>query len=112
MWPGPVHRKKRVRKNVIRHATPQGNSLGLVERPVNPEINPALAVFLFRLRKRGEAARYEWAHIAAIVARHSVEFIGDKREGDLIRLVKIAQGLEERASEPTVSRKRAAASPA
>ena len=81
-----VHRKKRVRKHVIRHATPQGNSLGLVERPVNPEINPALAVFLFRLRKRGEAARYEWAHTAAIVARHSVEFIGDKREGDLIRL--------------------------
>jgi hypothetical protein len=98
-----VHRKKRIRKHVVGHPPPLSDAFCLVERAVNTEINSALAVFLFRLRKRGKAACYKWPHIAAVVARESVEFVGDKREGDLICPIKFAQGFEKRAAEAGVS---------
>ena len=97
-----VHRKKRVGKHVISHATSLHDRFCFVECPVNTEIDSALAVFLFRLRKRGEAARHEWAHIATVVSRHAVEFVGNKGEGDLICPIKFAQRFEKRASESTV----------
>jgi hypothetical protein len=52
----PGHRNKRVGKYVSPHAPSLGDTFHLVEGPVNAEINSALTVFLFRLRKRREAS--------------------------------------------------------
>src|SRR5262245_24323141 len=42
-------RHKNIFQNMIRHVSSLSDPLGLVERPVNTEINPALAVFLLGL---------------------------------------------------------------
>ena len=48
---------ERVFKDVIRHAPALGYALGLVEAPVNPKIDSALAILFLSLRKVPETAR-------------------------------------------------------
>ena len=44
-------RREGVIEDVVGHVPALGDALRFVERPVNAEINPALAVFFFRLRE-------------------------------------------------------------
>jgi hypothetical protein len=46
-----------VPEHVIRHAPTLGNASSLVERPMDSQVNTALAVFLLRLGKRREILR-------------------------------------------------------
>src|SRR5256885_13496355 len=69
-------------EDVVGHVAALGDSLGFVERPVDAEINPALAVFFFRLGEVGEAARHVGTHVAGVVFGHAVEFVGDNGERD------------------------------
>ena len=91
-----------VLEHVIRHLPALGDSLGLVEGPVNTEIDSALAIFFFSLRERGETARQERAHIAIVAGRGSVELVRDERERNRIGTVEFSQDLKERAPEAGV----------
>src|SRR2546422_9945114 len=93
---------ERVLEHVIRHATALGDRLGLVERPVDAEIDATLTVLLLGLGERREAARNERAHGSLVVLSHAVEFVGYKGERDVVGPGKIAQRLEEGASEAGV----------
>ena len=48
----PVPRNERMLEHVIRHAPTLGNTLGLVKRPMDTEIDTALAVLFLSLRER------------------------------------------------------------
>src|SRR5713226_3000579 len=94
-----VQRDELVLRHVVRDALAERDALGLVECPVDSEVDAALAVLLFGLRERGEAAREQRPDVALIVDRRAVELVGREREGDVVTAVEVAQGLEERAAE-------------
>src|SRR5712692_9454065 len=71
-------------EDVVGHVAALGDRLRFVERPVDAEINPALAVFFFGLREIGEAARHVGTHVAGVVFVHAVEFVGDNRERNVV----------------------------
>jgi len=98
-----AQRHEGVIENVVRDASTLRDSLRLVERPVDAEIDAALAVLLFGLRQRPEAARHERPHVALVVDRHPVELVRDEREGDAIGPVEASQDLKQRASEAGVA---------
>ena len=87
-------RGKGVVEDVIGNATALGDALGLVERPVDTEINATLAVFFLSLGKGSEAARHIGTQVAVMVFGVAVKFIGDKREGDGIGAKETAHGLK------------------
>ena len=95
---GPRH--ERLLEDLICHAPPLGDPRGLIKGPMHPEIDAALAVFFLGLRERREAAREARAHAAPIVAGDAVELVRDKGEGDVVGLIKVAQGLEEGPPKP------------
>src|SRR2546430_17635656 len=95
-------RREGVVEDVVGDAAALGDGLGFVERPVDAEINPALAVFFFGLGEIGEAARHVGTRVAGVVFGHAVEFVGDKRERDVVAPEKSAEGLEKRAAKSAV----------
>src|SRR5918992_4674713 len=99
----PAHRHKRVLEHVIRHAPALGDTCDLVERPMDTEVDAALAVLFLGLGERREAARDKWAHVPLVIPRHAVELVRHEGEGDVVGPVKVAQGLEEGAPEPGMS---------
>ena len=96
--------KKGVVEDVIGDVAALGDGRGLVELPVDAEVNPALAIFFFSLRESGEAARHERTHVAGVVFGNAVEFVGDKGERDVIRGEKSAHRLEDGAAKTAVTR--------
>lgn len=70
-----AHASERVFKDIIRHLPALRYSLGLVESPVNAEVDSALTVLFFSLRKPIESARQEGPDLTIITYRHPVEFI-------------------------------------
>src|ERR1041385_8739339 len=98
-----MQRHKRVLEHVIRYAAALRDPLGLVERPVDPEVNPALAILFFRLGKRREAAWNERTRVSIVASRNPVQLVRHEREGDLVCPVEVAQGLKQRAAESGVA---------
>src|SRR5882724_187100 len=94
-----AQRHEGVLKHVIRHASAQGDAVRLVERPVDAEVDPALAVLLLGLGQRREAARKQWPHEALVVLCHAVELVRHEGECDAVGPVEPTQGLEEGAAE-------------
>src|ERR1700681_3696445 len=92
-------------EDVVGHAAALGDTFTLVEGPVNAEIDPALAVFFLSFRQRPELPRHQWSHVSLTVERDAVEFVGDKREGNVVAQVEAAQNLEQRAAESSVTRR-------
>src|ERR1700730_12858718 len=90
-------------EDVVGHVAALGDGLGLVEVPVDAEINSALAVFFFGLGESGEAAGHERTDVAGVVFGHAVEFVGDKGERDVVRAEKSAHCLEDRAAKSAMS---------
>src|SRR5437879_12524972 len=90
-------REKGVVEDVIGDVAALGDGLGFVERPVDAEINPALAVFFFGLREIRERTRHVGTRVAGVVFGHTVEFVGDKCERDVIGAAKSADSMEKRA---------------
>src|ERR1043166_1842664 len=82
-------------EDVVTHGAALGDSRGLVELPVDAEINPALTIFFFGLRKRGEGARHQRAGVAGTVLGHAIEFIRDNRERDVVGSEKSSHRLED-----------------
>jgi hypothetical protein len=78
-------------ENIVPDAPALCNAFRLVESPVNAEVNAALAVFFFRLRKRGKSARKEGTHDSVIAPRQPVEFVGDEGEGEPVGSVELSQ---------------------
>ena len=97
-------RKEGVAEHVVGDAPALGDALGLVERPVDAEVDAALAVLLLGLRERAEAAREQRPHVALVVERHAVELVGHEGERDVVGAVEVAQRLEQRAAEAGVAR--------
>src|SRR5207302_2839070 len=93
------HWHKSVLEHEIPHAPALGDTLGLVEGPVDTEVDAALAVLFLGLGERREAAQDERAHVALVVSRHAVEFVRHEGEGDVVGPVEVAQDLEERGPE-------------
>ena len=60
-------RLHRMLEHVVGHAVALRDSFRRVERPVDTEIDTALAVFLFRLRQGGEAALHDRPREAIVV---------------------------------------------
>ena len=95
-----MNRREGVIEHVIGHAATKGDSLRLVEGPVNAEINSALTVLLLGLRQSRKTARPIGPEISIVVAGLPIELVGNEREGDVIGAIKAAHHLEERPSEP------------
>src|SRR5262245_4658301 len=95
--------KEGVPKHLVGDASALSDALRLVERPVNAEIDPALAVFLLGLGQRREAARKEWSDDSLVVFGLAVELIRDERERDAIGPVERPQDLEEAAAESSMT---------
>src|SRR6185503_9890993 len=75
---------ERVGEHVVGHAPALPDALGLVERPVDAEVDAALAVLLLGLGQGREAARQERPHLAVVAHRLAVELVGREREGDVV----------------------------
>ena len=89
--------------NIIRHAPALRDPFGFVEGPVNPEINPALAVLFFRLRESRETSRHIRAHMAGVIFCDSVELVGDEGKTEAIGSVEAAENLEDSAAKSGVT---------
>lgn len=76
--------KEGVPKHLVGDASALRDALRLVERPIDAEVDPALAVFLFGLGQRREAARKEWPYDTLIVFGLAVELVRHERERDAI----------------------------
>src|SRR5687767_13919801 len=76
---------------------------GLVEGPVNAEIDAALAVFLRRLAEAGKRSALERAGVSVDILVHAVELIGNKREGDVIGAIEVLERTEDRSAERRVA---------
>ncbi len=98
-----MKRRESVIENVIGYVSTLGNALRFIERPMNTEINSALAVFFFGLGERRKAARHERAHVSVVIFGCAVEFVGDESKRDVIRAEESAQRLEERATKSGVT---------
>src|SRR5262249_34803855 len=61
----------------------------LVEDPVNPQVNAALAVLFLGLGQRLEAAGQEWPDGSVIAPGNTVELIRHEGEGDLVGPVEV-----------------------
>src|SRR4051794_33339289 len=95
-------RTKHSIENVIGHPASLRDPLGLVERPVDPEIDAALPVLFFRLGKSGETARHGRTDVTVIAFGDAIEFIRNKSEPDPIGPIKTPQRLEDRAAKTGV----------
>src|SRR2546422_9649710 len=62
--------------------------------------NWELSVLVLGLGEGREAARDERTYVAVVIEGHAVELVRHEREGDVVGLIKVAQDLEEGASEP------------
>src|SRR5206468_11167671 len=69
---GAPHRHKRVLEHVVRHTPALSDARGLVERPVDAEVDSALPVLFFGLRKRGETACDKRTRAPIVVPGHAV----------------------------------------
>ena len=79
-----VQRREGMVEDVICDVSTLRNALRLIERPMDAEVNPALAILFLGLRERREVARHVRANIAVVVLGDSVEFIRYKHERDVI----------------------------
>jgi hypothetical protein len=70
-----VYRSERVLEHVIRDAPSLFNPLGLVERPVDTEVDAALAVFVLGLGERRKMTQDEWTYVTVVVECHVVELV-------------------------------------
>src|SRR5437667_7198496 len=95
-------RREGVVENVVSDVAALGDRLGFIERPVDAEINPALAVFFFRLRKIRKTARHVGTHVAGVVFGQAVEFVGDNGERDVVGPEKSSQRLKQCAAKAAV----------
>src|SRR2546428_12919742 len=91
-------------EHVVGHAPALGDGLRLVEHPMDPEVDAALAVLFLGFGERREATRHERAPVALVVERLAVELVRHEGEGNAVGPVEVAQDLEERAAEPRVTR--------
>src|SRR5262245_5611749 len=79
-----IHRPEGVRPDVVRDAASLADALDLVERPMDAEVDAALAVLLLGLRERTEAARQQRPHLPVVAHGHAVELVGRERERDVV----------------------------
>jgi hypothetical protein len=89
-----------VRENAIGNALALGATFSLIETPMDAEINAALAVLFFGLRKTGETPRHVGAHLALVVSGYPIKFVGNKGEAEPISSKKSAQRLEQAPPKP------------
>ena len=90
-------------EDVVCYPPALGDACGLVEVPVDAEINPALPIFLFGLRQGRKAARHVGTNISVVVFGYAVELVGNESKADIIRSIKTAQRLKNRAAEAGVA---------
>src|SRR2546430_8622058 len=90
-------------ENVVRYPAALGDAFGLVECPVNAEVDAALAIFFFSLGKRREAAGHVRTRLPIIPFRDAVEFVGNKSKAEFVGPIEAPEGFEQRASEPGMS---------
>src|SRR5882724_13621271 len=89
-----LNRTKGVVEDVVCYSPALGDTCGLVEVPVDAEINPALTIFLFGVRQGRKAARHVGTDISVVIFGHAVELIGNESKADIIRSIKTAQRLK------------------
>jgi hypothetical protein len=90
------------REKMLYHIVGNVRFPGLIERPMDAEIDPALAIFYISFGKRSESGRQERPDIAGAVLGHPVEFTGQEGEGNTVGTVKFARHLKECAAEAGV----------
>src|SRR5947209_14028477 len=95
-------RQKGVIENVIGHVVALGDGRRLVELPMDPQIDPALAIFFFCLGESVESPRHEGAGVAGIIFGHTIEFIGHKGERNVVGAKKPPHYLKDGAAETTM----------
>ncbi len=90
--------------DVVGHLPPLEDALGLVEAPVDAQINAALAVLILGLGKGLKTARHVRSDVALIVLGNTVELIGDEGEGDVVGAIEAPQRLEHGPAETGMAR--------
>src|SRR6186997_483006 len=83
-------RPEGVREHVVGHLPAVRDARGLVEAPVDAEIDPALAVLLFGRGERRERAWRVRAYVAVVVSRDAVELVRDERERNRVGAIDVA----------------------
>src|SRR5437899_12255532 len=91
-------------EHVIGYPPTKDDPLDLVERPMDPKINPALAILFLGLRQSRKTARPVGPDISMMIAGLPVELIGNERERGVIGAVKPAHDLEERPGQSSQTR--------
>ena len=100
-----ANRPKSVIEDVIGYMSTLTDSGGLVEVPMDPEINSALTIFFFGLRQTRKTARHVGTNVAVGIFGYAIEFVGNERESDLICSVKTAKSFENCTAKPAVARR-------
>src|SRR6185369_17371480 len=89
--PPREHGQERVIEHMIGNPAALRNSFALVERPVNPQIDPALSVLLLGLRQGLEMPRRQRPDDSLPVEGHAVELVGNESEANIVSTVEAAQ---------------------
>src|SRR5260370_27195147 len=90
-----MRRPESVIEYVIAYPATLGDAFGLIEGPMNAEINPALAILFFSLRQIRKTARSIRTDVSVIIASLPIEFVGNEGKRDVIGAVETAHDLEE-----------------
>ena len=59
-------------EDVVCYFPALGNAGGLIEVPMDAEIDTALTIFFFRLRQGRKTPRHVWTNIAIVILGHAV----------------------------------------
>src|SRR5260370_16156073 len=100
-----MRRPESVIEYVIAYPATLGDAFGLIEGPMNAEINPALAILFFSLRQIRKTARSIRTDVSVIIASLPIEFVGNEGERDVIGAVETAHDLEECPSKSGMTRR-------
>ena len=98
-----ANRPKSVIEDVIGYMSTLTDAGGLIEVPVDAEIDAALPIFIFGLRQTRKTAWHVGSNIAVVVFSYAIEFIGNESEADVIRSVKTAKRFKYGAAESRVA---------
>ena len=92
-----------VRKHVIGNSVALLHAFIAVEGPMDAQINPALGVFELGLSKAMERATDDGPNMAVRTFRLAVEFVGHKRECNVVAAVKVFQRFKSGGPEGRVA---------
>src|SRR5207302_7658593 len=92
-------RSQKIAKHIIGDRFALGETLDLVELPMNAEIDAALSVLFRCLAHAGELPSDDWPRLSVLIDGQPVEFIGRERKADIVGAVVVGDSPKSRRAE-------------